>query len=184
MSSSFYKQGRRIPRSEHSFESAGISTHFFQGFRVAKGTIVFPNIWSVLCSLHRFYGVFIAFSRAISRDNISGIPPEEFAPERFLDDCVEKTALDPYSYAFGFGRRCAMLRRRIWCSDANRPQGYVRAGFSQTTVYFYLWLVLCPTSSYLRPLDQMGSTLFWWCRLDRVWWGQCGHALPACFTHD
>lgn len=59
----------------------------YQGFRMAKGTIVFPNIW------------------AISRDNISGIPPEEFAPERFLDDCVEKTALDPYSYAFGFGRR-------------------------------------------------------------------------------
>lgn len=59
----------------------------YQGFRVAKGTIVFPNVW------------------AISRDNISGISPDEFAPERFLDDCVERTALDPYSYAFGFGRR-------------------------------------------------------------------------------
>ncbi|KAG2107400.1 cytochrome P450 [Suillus discolor] len=59
----------------------------YQGFRVPKGTIVFPNVW------------------AMSRDNISGISPDEFAPERFLDDCVERTALDPYSYAFGFGRR-------------------------------------------------------------------------------
>ncbi|KAG2141130.1 cytochrome P450 [Suillus bovinus] len=61
----------------------------YQGFRVPKGTVVFPNIWSV----------------AFSRDDISGISPDEFAPERFLDDCVERTALDPYSYAFGFGRR-------------------------------------------------------------------------------
>jgi hypothetical protein len=89
--------------------SKHLSTHFFQGFRVAKGTIVFPNIWSVLCGLCGFYGVFIPCSRAISRDNISGIPPEEFAPERFLNACVEKTALDPYSYAFGFGRRCVVL---------------------------------------------------------------------------
>ncbi|KAG2737945.1 hypothetical protein P692DRAFT_20851750 [Suillus brevipes Sb2] len=46
-------------------------------------------------------------SAAISRDSISGIPPEEFAPERFLDACVEKTALDPYSYAYG----------GAWCCD-------------------------------------------------------------------
>ncbi|KAG0700751.1 cytochrome P450 [Suillus ampliporus] len=59
----------------------------YQGFHVPKGTIVLPNIW------------------AISRDEISGIPPETFAPERFLDTCVEKTAIDPYTYAFGFGRR-------------------------------------------------------------------------------
>jgi cytochrome P450 len=59
----------------------------YQGFRVPKGTIVFPNVW------------------AISRDKISRIPPDEFAPERFIDTCVERTALDPYSYAFGFGRR-------------------------------------------------------------------------------
>ncbi|KAG2125496.1 cytochrome P450 [Suillus clintonianus] len=59
----------------------------YQGFHVPEDTIVFPNIW------------------AISRDDISGISPDEFAPERFLDDCVERTALDPYSYVFGFGRR-------------------------------------------------------------------------------
>ncbi|KAG0699929.1 cytochrome P450 [Suillus ampliporus] len=59
----------------------------YQGFHVPKGTIVLPNIW------------------AISRDEISGIPPETFAPERFLDTCVEKTAIDPYTYTFGFGRR-------------------------------------------------------------------------------
>ncbi|KAG1854622.1 cytochrome P450 [Suillus subluteus] len=62
----------------------------YQGFRVAKGN----NCFSEYLIL-----------RAMSRDNISGISPDEFAPERFLDACVEKTALDPYSYAFGFGRR-------------------------------------------------------------------------------
>ncbi|KAJ8585094.1 cytochrome P450 [Rhizopogon salebrosus TDB-379] len=59
----------------------------YEGFRVPKGTIVFPNIW------------------AISRDNVSGIAPDQFAPERFLDTFVENTALDPYLYAFGFGKR-------------------------------------------------------------------------------
>jgi hypothetical protein len=43
--------------------------------------------------------------RLLSRDQESGIDPEVFAPERFLDSYVKATALDPYSYAFGFGRR-------------------------------------------------------------------------------
>ncbi|KIK39059.1 hypothetical protein CY34DRAFT_89871 [Suillus luteus UH-Slu-Lm8-n1] len=57
------------------------------GYYIPKGTIVMPNVW------------------LLSRDRDSGIDPEAFSPERFLDTHVKKTAIDPYSYAFGFGRR-------------------------------------------------------------------------------
>lgn len=43
--------------------------------------------------------------RLLSRDQDSGIDPEVFAPERFLESHVKKTALDPHNYTFGFGRR-------------------------------------------------------------------------------
>jgi hypothetical protein len=43
--------------------------------------------------------------RSISRDDRSGIPPENFAPERFLPEAVPETAIDPEEYVFGFGRR-------------------------------------------------------------------------------
>ncbi|KAG1726072.1 cytochrome P450 [Suillus paluster] len=65
------------------------TTHedYYQGYYIPKGTIVLPNVW------------------AISKDQKSGIPSERFAPERFLQSCVKETAIDPYGYAFGFGRR-------------------------------------------------------------------------------
>lgn len=44
-------------------------------------------------------------TRAISRDKLSGIPPEEFVPERFITGSQLTDAIDPYSYAFGFARR-------------------------------------------------------------------------------
>ncbi|KAG0699531.1 cytochrome P450 [Suillus ampliporus] len=59
----------------------------YRGYYIPKGTIIMPNIW------------------LLSRDQESGIDPEAFSPERFLETHVKKTALDPYSYAFGFGRR-------------------------------------------------------------------------------
>ncbi|KAG1786384.1 cytochrome P450 [Suillus plorans] len=59
----------------------------YRGYHIPKGTTVMPNIW------------------LLSRDQDSGIDPEAFSPERFLDTHVKKTAIDPYSYAFGFGRR-------------------------------------------------------------------------------
>ncbi|KAG1717490.1 cytochrome P450 [Suillus lakei] len=58
----------------------------YRGYYIPKGTIVMPNVWS------------------LSRDQDSGIDPETFSPERFLETHVKKTAIDPYSYAFGFGR--------------------------------------------------------------------------------
>ncbi|KAG1767145.1 cytochrome P450 [Suillus occidentalis] len=59
----------------------------YRGYYIPKGTIVMPNVW------------------LLSRDQDSGIDPEAFSPERFLDTHVKRTAIDPYSYAFGFGRR-------------------------------------------------------------------------------
>ncbi|KAG2116255.1 cytochrome P450 [Suillus cothurnatus] len=59
----------------------------YRGYYIPKGTIIMPNVW------------------LISRDQDSGIDPDAFSPERFLDTHVKKTAVDPYSYAFGFGRR-------------------------------------------------------------------------------
>ncbi|KAJ8086070.1 hypothetical protein PM082_004889 [Marasmius tenuissimus] len=56
----------------------------YKGFWIPEGTIVIPNVWE------------------ISKDNITGIPTSDFAPERFLR---ENPALDPEVYAFGFGRR-------------------------------------------------------------------------------
>jgi cytochrome P450 len=48
-------------------------------------------------------------TRAISRDETIYESPEEFIPERFLKKGGEggNSALDPDSYVFGFGRRCA-----------------------------------------------------------------------------
>ncbi|KAI6045314.1 cytochrome P450 [Pisolithus marmoratus] len=60
---------------------------FYKGYYIPEDTIVLPNVW------------------AISKDDKSGIPPEEFAPERHLASCVKETSIDPYSYIFGFGRR-------------------------------------------------------------------------------
>lgn len=56
--------------------------------------------------------VLILQYRLLSRDQDSGIDPEAFSPERFLDTHVNKTAIDPYSYAFGFGRRQVRVTTR------------------------------------------------------------------------
>ncbi|TDL19969.1 cytochrome P450 [Rickenella mellea] len=60
---------------------------YYGEYYLPRGTIVMPNVW------------------AISHDDKSGIPSHRFAPERFLTSHVKETATDPYSYAFGFGRR-------------------------------------------------------------------------------
>ncbi|KAF9468328.1 cytochrome P450 [Collybia nuda] len=60
---------------------------FFQGYYIPAGSIVLSNIW------------------AIAHDEKSGILPEEFCPERFLKNHVHETAIDPYTYVFGFGPR-------------------------------------------------------------------------------
>ncbi|KIK52524.1 hypothetical protein GYMLUDRAFT_180036 [Collybiopsis luxurians FD-317 M1] len=59
----------------------------YKGYIIPKDTIVLPNVW------------------AVSVDEKSGIPSSRFAPERHMKEHVKETAIDPASYAFGFGRR-------------------------------------------------------------------------------
>ncbi|KIJ60639.1 hypothetical protein HYDPIDRAFT_116936 [Hydnomerulius pinastri MD-312] len=54
---------------------------------IPKDTLIIPNVW------------------ALSRDRVSGIPPEQFEPARFLEDHLPRPAVDPLTYTFGFGRR-------------------------------------------------------------------------------
>ncbi|ESK91872.1 cytochrome p450 [Moniliophthora roreri MCA 2997] len=58
----------------------------YLGYTIPKGTIVVPNLWAIAFAPNDKYG------------------PEEFLPERFLDEKSGGTA-DPFSYIFGFGRR-------------------------------------------------------------------------------
>ncbi|KAF5354610.1 hypothetical protein D9757_012338 [Collybiopsis confluens] len=56
---------------------------FYEGYFIPEGTIVMPNIWT------------------ISTDDRSGIPSDQFAPERFLQQHVKEPALDPMSVCPG-----------------------------------------------------------------------------------
>ncbi|KJA28899.1 hypothetical protein HYPSUDRAFT_33334 [Hypholoma sublateritium FD-334 SS-4] len=58
---------------------------FYNGYFIPEGSLVIPNPWS------------IAFAENSKYD------PNEFIPERFLDPTVN--TIDPYTWAFGFGRR-------------------------------------------------------------------------------
>ncbi|KAF9561003.1 cytochrome P450 [Agrocybe pediades] len=62
---------------------------YYNGYFIPAGTIVLPNVWSM------------------SVDDVSGIPPMDFIPERFMEssDTPGRKLVDPSSYSFGFGRR-------------------------------------------------------------------------------
>ncbi|KAF7293082.1 Cytochrome P450 [Mycena indigotica] len=59
----------------------------YQGFFLPKNTIAIANVW------------------AITREEDPDFSPEEFAPERFLPRPSGFVPQDPFTYAFGFGRR-------------------------------------------------------------------------------
>ncbi|KAG9311158.1 cytochrome P450 [Chiua virens] len=75
------------PAAPLSIARATRSADFYRGYYIPEGTIVVPNLW------------------AMSRDDKSGFPPDEFVPERHLVDKVKDIAVDPHTYVFGFGRR-------------------------------------------------------------------------------
>ncbi|KAJ7056385.1 cytochrome P450 [Mycena amicta] len=72
---------------------ASIEDDFYHGCLIPKNTMVIPNIW--------------ALARAPDPD----YPPENFAPERFLDTGRTHRPLSPLEYCFGFGRRICPGRR-------------------------------------------------------------------------
>ncbi|KAF8996238.1 cytochrome P450 [Cyathus striatus] len=95
----------------------------YRDYLIPKDTIVIPNVW------------------AISRDYLSGFPSEEFCPERFLDNKTMLKPLDPYSYAFGFGRRVC-------------PGKY----FGDNNLYFFITGLLM-TATITRKQDAEGNPL-------------------------
>ncbi|KAJ7758742.1 cytochrome P450 [Mycena metata] len=68
---------------------ASMEDDFYNGYFIPKNTTVIPNIWRV------------TLSRAPDPD----YPPENFSPERFLDNGRTHKPLSPLEYCFGFGRR-------------------------------------------------------------------------------
>ncbi|KDQ11859.1 hypothetical protein BOTBODRAFT_189554 [Botryobasidium botryosum FD-172 SS1] len=92
---------------------------YYGGYYIPKGAIVSPNVW------------------AITRDEANYKDPERFWPERFENP--ETAELDPYKYAFGFGRRtCAGLH------------------FADASIYIAVVSILA-TFDVGKPKDENGN---------------------------
>ncbi|KAG1869565.1 cytochrome P450 [Suillus subluteus] len=65
------------------------------GYCIPKGSLVIPNIWSVLLYFRRF----------MLNDPRTYGNPSQFNPERFLDNNGKDPELEPRTICFGFGRR-------------------------------------------------------------------------------
>ena len=74
----------------------------FDGFFIPKGTVVLPNVWYATF-VWPFCGWYNLLNRAIAFEPNPLYDPEQFIPERFLDEKVK--TVDPATWAFGFGRR-------------------------------------------------------------------------------
>lgn len=73
----------------------------YNGYLIPKGSLIYPNIWYVLCC----YGRARADSsdrRKITHDPDHYKDPMSFNPDRFMGDTPEP---DPRDFMFGFGRR-------------------------------------------------------------------------------
>ncbi|EMD36022.1 hypothetical protein CERSUDRAFT_96245 [Gelatoporia subvermispora B] len=58
---------------------------YYKGHFIPKDTVILPNVWAIAYAPNAKYD------------------PDEFIPDRFLD--LDQSAIDPRSWAFGFGRR-------------------------------------------------------------------------------
>lgn len=80
---------RWLPMVPYGVPHAVTQDDVYKGYHIAKGTMIIPNIWSMM-------------------KNPADYPdPDEFKPERFLDEAgnINPDVRDPSSMAFGFGRR-------------------------------------------------------------------------------
>jgi len=61
----------------------------YKGYHIAKGTVLIPNTWAMMKNPEEYPD------------------PDAFKPERFLDESggINPNVRDPYTMAFGFGRR-------------------------------------------------------------------------------
>jgi len=79
---------RWIPATPLALPHRAMENDYYEGYYIPESSIVFGNVWS------------------ITQDEAVYQNPKRFWPERFEDP--ETAELDPYKYAFGFGRRsCA-----------------------------------------------------------------------------
>jgi len=83
---------RWLPVVPFGIPHAVTADDVYNGYHMAKGTLVIPNIWAML------------------RNSEDYPDPDTFKPERFLDKdgSIDRTVRNPDTIAFGFGRRiCA-----------------------------------------------------------------------------
>ncbi|KDQ11849.1 hypothetical protein BOTBODRAFT_34941 [Botryobasidium botryosum FD-172 SS1] len=91
----------------------------YDGYFIPKGTTVLPNVW------------------AVTQDESNYKDPNRFWPERFENP--ETAELDPYKYAFGFGRRM--------CPGMN---------FADATIYITVASILA-AFNISKPRDENGN---------------------------
>ncbi|EJD05107.1 cytochrome P450 [Fomitiporia mediterranea MF3/22] len=86
---------------------ASTRTEQYNGWSIPQGAIIIPNIWQMM------------------RDEVSFANPEEFRPERYLDEKMTGWAScgDPSNIVFGFGRRVCpgkyFADSTLWFAMAN-----------------------------------------------------------------
>ncbi|KDQ16087.1 hypothetical protein BOTBODRAFT_173362 [Botryobasidium botryosum FD-172 SS1] len=110
---------RWLPAVPLSLPHRLMEDDYYGGYFFPKGSIVFPNVW------------------ALSQDEAHYKDPKRFWPERFENP--ETAELDPYKYAFGWGRRV--------CAGMN---------FADATLYLAVVSILS-VFDISKPLDEHGN---------------------------
>ncbi len=77
----------------------------YNGMIIPRGTLVFANIWYVLCIPS--HSSSLLSDRNMTRNPDVFPDPESFNPERYMEDvdATTATARDLRNFVFGFGRR-------------------------------------------------------------------------------
>lgn len=126
---------RWIPVQPISLPHASLEDDEFRGWRIPKGSVILPNVWTML------------------HDEGTYKDPFTFRPERFLTNIAHEAEPDPGEFgAFGFGRRyvimsCSLIARSI--QKLHHGSASVQATILQKRLYgwslhaFSLLLILC-----------------------------------------